>query len=114
MIVLMVLYYVVAGWRVHAAFLVVTILLHLAAQVFFLLLGHIDPGFVPKILGDYERQEYKKIPISQDYTSGSIRDYQKVFIMGIKTHCLKVKFCSTCYIFRPPRTSHCYDCNMCV
>lgn len=48
------------------------------------------------------------------YRDNSIRDKQNIYSMTIKTHSLKVKFCQTCYIYRPPRTSHCYECNMCI
>lgn len=25
-----------------------------------------------------------------------------------------MKFCTTCYIYRPARASHCYECNVCI
>lgn len=38
----------------------------------------------------------------------------EMYTCVIKTHSLKVKFCDSCNIFRPPRTSHCDICNSCV
>lgn len=34
--------------------------------------------------------------------------------MSIKGHLFVVRFCKTCGIYRPPRTSHCSDCQICV
>ena len=114
MTLIMALYYSVCGWRAPLALLIITAILHLFSVVMLLILGHADPGFIPKIFSEYERHELQVIPIGREYISGTVRDSQKIFSMTIKTHALKVKFCPTCLIFRPPRTSHCYECNMCV
>lgn len=43
-----------------------------------------------------------------------MRDIRKSFAAITKTHTLRLKFCNECFVYRPPRTSHCYDCNVCV
>eukprot|EP01118_Nematostelium_gracile_P000398 TRINITY_DN10430_c0_g1_i1.p1 TRINITY_DN10430_c0_g1~~TRINITY_DN10430_c0_g1_i1.p1 ORF type:complete len:188 (-),score=15.81 TRINITY_DN10430_c0_g1_i1:19-582(-) len=70
----------------------------------FLYLCHTtDPGVIPKryVLVDENRDRYKdKTPEPRDVT-----------INGVKT---KFRWCDTCNIWRPPRASHCSDCNQCV
>ena len=36
------------------------------------ILAFADPGIIPKIYGEYELKELKRIPISQEYIDGSI------------------------------------------
>lgn len=43
-----------------------------------------------------------------------MKDILRIYCMPVKTHSLKIKFCSSCYIYRPPRSSHCQDCNICI
>jgi palmitoyltransferase ZDHHC9/14/18 len=43
-----------------------------------------------------------------------MRDIRKMYTFTNKTHNLRLKFCNSCYTYRPPRASHCYDCNICV
>lgn len=75
-------------------------------------LGYTDPGIIPKILPGYESKELNSIPISRGVVKISLM--YKVYSMVVKTHNLKIKFCNTCNIYRPPRTSHCSVCNTCI
>lgn len=55
MILVMGLYYAVCGWRAPLALLIITAAIHLITLIILLILGFKDPGFIPKIFGEYER-----------------------------------------------------------
>ena len=110
----MILYYVVTAYKVPTAMVIISVLLNILVQVILIILGFTNPGMIPKILSNYENKDLRKIPIDDKYEKGLMQDVQRIYVMPIKTHNLRLKFCNTCYIYRPPRTSHCYDCNICV
>ena len=109
-----IIYYAVTAFKAPIALVVITVLLNILVQVMLLFLGFTDPGMVPKILSGYENKQMRKIPLDEKYENGMMRDANRIFVTPIKTHNLRVKFCNNCFIYRPPRTSHCYDCNTCV
>jgi hypothetical protein len=57
--------------------------------------GCSDPGILPK---QYIINTKKNNPIKR----------------VIRGHIYDIKYCSTCDIFRPPRSSHCFKCDNCV
>ena len=79
------------------------------------LLALVDPGIIPKILSQFEHNGQEHIPIPKSYLNHEVQSYEpKVYSIVTKTHITKLKFCSSCFIYRPPRASHCYECNACI
>ena len=109
-----IIYYSCSVRYQNAALIVLTVLTQIAIAIISTILAFRDPGIIPKILSNYEDPELKKIPLDDLYTSEYMRDVRKIYCFVSKTHTLRLKFCPECYIYRPPRTSHCYECNVCV
>ncbi|KAL4453946.1 hypothetical protein ABPG74_003829 [Tetrahymena malaccensis] len=88
---------------------------HFFSNIFMFCVNLTDPGIIPRITCKHEiDKECLDIPIKPIMKSG---DYQFKYLLSLmpnKTHFLKLKFCTTCAIWRPPRTSHCPLCDNCV
>lgn len=86
--------------------LLVYFLLATAAIVFMLLTRYRDPGIIPRGL------EFQYDPDNPwDYERKKPPEAIKIKFHG---ESIRIKYCNTCHIYRPPRAIHCSVCNNCV
>ncbi|KAJ0055387.1 hypothetical protein NL108_016876, partial [Boleophthalmus pectinirostris] len=70
-----------------------------------------DPGILPRATPDEAADIEKQIDESRNSSYQSPPRTREVEING---QVVKLKYCPTCKMFRPPRTSHCRVCDNCV
>lgn len=71
---------------------------------FLLMTAARDPGIVPR---------NTKPRDLEDWTNGDLKLPRTKDVL-VNGHTVKVKYCDTCLLYRPPRASHCSICNNCV
>lgn len=98
------------------AIMVVTVVLSIHVLILLLLTSSRDPGIIPRNLHPPEPEEYDSSASPADWSGGQTPRWRlprtkDVVVNGIA---VKVKYCETCMLYRPPRCSHCSICNNCV
>lgn len=74
-----------------------------------------DPGIIPRATPDEASYTEKQIDVSE--SSGGLTSYRpppRTRDVIIRGQVVRLKYCFTCKIFRPPRASHCSVCDNCV
>ncbi|XP_020585454.1 probable protein S-acyltransferase 1 [Phalaenopsis equestris] len=97
--------------------LIVGLFITLLVLVFLFVTSGRDPGIVPRNNRPPELHEaFDSVTSSMEWISGTLPDKKlprskDVLVNGV---IVKVKYCETCLLYRPPRASHCSICNNCV
>ncbi|KAJ8315375.1 hypothetical protein KUTeg_007525 [Tegillarca granosa] len=72
-----------------------------------------DPGVIPRATLDEANDIERQIEMPNN-SPGTYRPPPRTKEVVIKGQVIKLKYCFTCKIFRPPRASHCSLCDNCV
>ncbi|XP_023224916.1 probable palmitoyltransferase ZDHHC14 [Centruroides sculpturatus] len=73
-----------------------------------------DPGVIPRASPEEAADIEKLIEISNGSNSPTYRPPPRTKEIIVNGQTIKLKYCFTCKIFRPPRASHCSLCDNCV
>ncbi|RAL41703.1 hypothetical protein DM860_008885 [Cuscuta australis] len=93
--------------------LVVAVLFTLYDLVLLLLTSSRDPGIVPRNLNPPEPENFEGNAQAGPGQTPQLR-LPRVKDVDVNGITVKVKYCDTCMLYRPPRCSHCSVCNNCV
>lgn len=100
-------------YSVAAVGLILTIL----DMLFLYMTSGRDPGIVPRNSRPPEPEEiYDFTTPSLEWVNGRHPHLRipRIKTVNVNGYSVKVKFCDTCLLYRPPRASHCSVCNNCV
>ncbi|GAB0096210.1 Palmitoyltransferase [Sergentomyia squamirostris] len=73
-----------------------------------------DPGIIPRASQDEAAYIEKQIEVPNSLNSPTYRPPPRTKEVLVRGQIVKLKYCFTCKIFRPPRASHCSLCDNCV
>ncbi|GJW90391.1 probable protein S-acyltransferase 4 isoform X2 [Tanacetum coccineum] len=85
--------------------------------IFLFMTSSRDPGIVPRNTSPPEPDETNGANTpSMEWTHGRTPHLRlpRTKETVVNGHTIKVKYCDTCMLYRPPRASHCSLCNNCV
>ena len=85
--------------------LFIILILYLFALIFMLIASFTEPGIIRRF--NFNKKNMNNINNIQNFK----RKEAKIFQLG---YIINYKFCSSCGIIRPNRSTHCSDCNNCV
>lgn len=73
-----------------------------------------DPGIIPRATADEAIYTEKQIEVPTSGNGPRLRPPPRTKEITVNGVTVKLKYCFTCKIFRPPRASHCSICDNCV
>lgn len=105
-----------SSYNAGYAILVVAVLFNIYVLILLFLTSARDPGIIPRNLHPPEEEFRYDSSVSIDIGGRQTPSLQfprtkEVMVNGLP---VRVKYCDTCMLYRPPRCSHCSICNNCV